>query len=509
MHEPQTARGAGFNRRDAMNVETSFSLSSLRPSQCKSSEPRILGDLSCANAASELFPLRKNALSAASRCGKALRLPQHANRIGSRLAALNRSSVVPLSTALAACCLLLPNRAAGQDALFSNLALDRTLSNAQPGPAAAVIPDAHHLGPVAFAAVPYTGVQFNDNINLAPQDTQSDAIIRVGVTLDVNWPATPQSALNLDASIGYRHYLEHSQYDGLEVAPNSALSYSITWDQGSLAFYDQFSYLQDVISQPALSGVATFPRLENTVGTRLTFEPGKWELTAGYSHYNYFSGSSTYEYLNRASEYFFSRAGWRFSQKTEAGVEASATLTSYAQAIQSDYDSISIGGFVDWQVTQAINASIHGGPTYYTFYPTDGRPNSTLNAYYFSLELEHRITEFLSHRASVRHDISPGLNLGSDYVEATTVSYTLSCALTRRLNTSLSFNYQQGIQPFQIFIFEFKENYEQYGISPNLSWQLTDRLAATLNYAYWNRTSDLPGRNYTQNTVDLRLSYNF
>jgi hypothetical protein len=439
MHEPQTARGAGFNRRVAMNVETSFSLSSL----------------------------------------------------------------------LAACCLLLPNRAAGQDALFSNLALDRTLSNAQPGPAAAVIPDAHHLGPVAFAVAPYTGVQFNDNINLAAQDTQSDAIIRAGVTLDVNWPATPQSALHLDGSIGYRHYLEHSQYDGLEVAPNSALSYSITWDQGSLAFYDQFSYLQDVISQPALSGVATFPRIENTVGTRLTFEPGNWELAAGYSHYNFISDSSTYQYLNRASEYFFSRAGWRFSQKTEVGLEASATLTSYAQPIQSDYDSISVGGFVDWQVTHAINASIHGGPTYYTFYPADGRPNSTLNAYYFSLELEHRITDFLSHRATVRHDISPGLNLGSDYIEATTASYTLSCALTRRLSTSLSFNYQRGNQPFQIFIFEFMENYQQYGISPTLSWQLTDRLTATLNYAYWNRTSDIPGRNYTQNTVDLRLSYNF
>lgn len=372
-----------------------------------------------------------------------------------------------------------------------------------------MIPDVHHLGPVLFAPGLYTGIQFNDNITLAQEGTLSDEIIHSGVTLNVNWPATPQSALNLDVSIGYRHYLEHSQYDGLEVAPNSALTYSITWDEGSLAFFDQISYLQDVISQPALTGVASFPRLENTVGTRLTFEPGNWELAAGYSHYNFFSDSSTYQYLNRASEYFFSRAGWRFSQKTEAGVEASASLTSYDLPIQSDNDSISIGGFVDWQITHAIRASLRGGPTYYTFYGTEGRPNSTLNAYYFSLELEHQFTDFLSYRVDVRHDVSVGINVGSDYIESTTASCILSCALTQRLSASLNFNYEKGNQPFQIFIFEFKENFEQYGITPGVSWQLTDRLAASLNYSYYNRTSDLPGRNYTQNTLDLRLIYNF
>src|SRR5215472_12100079 len=190
-----------------------------------------------------------------------------------------------LVAVFAAPLLLLPNLAAGQDALFSNVALDKTLSYAEQGSTAALIPDVHHLGPVNFAPGLYTGVEFNDNINLVPQGAhpQSDEIIFGGVVLNLNWPATPQSSLNLGASIGYRHYLKHSQYDSLEVAPNSALTYAITWDGGSLAFFDQFSYLQDVVSQPALTGVASFPRLENNVGTRLTFEPGKWELVGGYS----------------------------------------------------------------------------------------------------------------------------------------------------------------------------------------------------------------------------------
>lgn len=398
--------------------------------------------------------------------------------------------------------------ALGQDALISNLALDSLLSKPQT-PTTSLIPDVHHLGPVIFGAGLYTGVQFNDNINLVPEGTLSDEIIRFGGTLSINWPATPQSALTLEADIGYRHYLNHSQYDGLEISPNSALTYSITWDEGSLSFFDQFSYLQDVVSQPALSGVATFPRLENTVGTRVTFEPGKWLLVAGYSHDNYLTDSSTYQYLNRSSEYLFSRVGWRFAEQTQAGIEASASFTSYEESIQSDNRSVSLGGFIDWQLTHALRASIHGGPTYYTFYGTHGAPNSTLDGYYYSLELDHQVNDFLSQHAEARHEISLGVNAGSDYVEQTFVSYWLSCALTRHLSANLSLNYNKGNQPFQVFIFEFTENFEQYGFSPGLSWQFTDRFGATLSYSYWNRTSDLPGRGYTLNTVDLRLNYNF
>jgi hypothetical protein len=178
--------------------------------------------------------------------------------------------------------------------------------------------------------------------------------------------------------------------------------------------------------------------------------------------------------------------------------------------VQSDNHSISLGGFADWQVTHAIRASVRGGPTYYTFYGSGGRPGSTLDGYYFSLELEHQVNDFLSQRASLRHDISLGLNSGSDYVESTTASYTVSCALTRWLNASMNFSFQRGNQPLPVAPnFEVIENFEQYGVSPVLSWQMTDRFTASLNYSYWTRTSDLPGRNYTQNTVDLRLNYNF
>jgi hypothetical protein len=404
--------------------------------------------------------------------------------------------------------MLVSQLAVGQDALRSNLAVDRVLPGTQ-GPPAEITPDEHHLGPVTFSPGVYAGAEFNDNVNLVPTDAQSDVIIRGGGTLDVNWSVTPQSAITLGARIGYRHYVEHHQYDALEIAPNSALTYNVTWDQGSLAFYDLFSYSQDVVSQAALSGLASFPLLDNTVGTRLSLLPGKWLLEAGYSHNDYISDSSGFQYLNRSSEYFFARVGWRFAEQTQAGVEGSASLTTYKQTLQRDSRSVSLGGFADWQLTRAISATLRGGPTYYTFYSAAGQPGSTLNGYYYSLEIDHQLTDFLSYRAAVRHEISLGYYPGSDYVEQTTVSCDLSCALTHRLSAGLNLNYVQGNQPFQIFIFRFTENFEQYGISPSATWQLLDRLGLTMGYSHWARSSNLPERGYAQNSIFLRLNYKF
>jgi len=405
-----------------------------------------------------------------------------------------------------------------QDALRNTLATERNLPSQQLLPY--TLPaEQPHVGPVQFTLGLYSRVDFNDNINTAQAGAQSDAIFRAGTTLGLLWPATERSDLQLNASVGYVHYLTYSQFDGWELAPNSALSWNIAFPDGAVTLFDQFSYSRDVIPESSLSGLVIFPRFENTAGLRGQWYPGSLDLEAGYSHDNFFSGSAQFEYLNRASEFFFVRAGWRFGEKSQTGLEASAGITGYQKSIQSDNTSISIGPYLEWQVTSNLLAQLRGGPTFYLFEPSTAttHQNNQLNSYYLSLDISDRLTDFLSQSLEVRHDVQLGLNQGSDYVEQWSANYWFNLSITRRLTLSARLTYENGSQPFEVPIYlpfevillNLRESFERFGVGPELSWQFTDKFVARLGYSYWKRTSSLPDRGYNQNDVLMRLEYTF
>lgn len=102
----------------------------------------------------------------------------------------------------------------------------------------------------------YTSAQYNDDVNYAEKGALADEVIGMGVDAGFMWPATPQSSVYLDAGVGYLKYLEHSQYDRLELSPNSVLNWDVAIKDVKMSFFDQFSYDQQVVSEPSLAGVA-------------------------------------------------------------------------------------------------------------------------------------------------------------------------------------------------------------------------------------------------------------
>jgi hypothetical protein len=427
----------------------------------------------------------------------------------------------------------------GQDALLSALSIDRAIAPPQNRTGLAA-PDQSHLGPFQLSSSLNAGAAFNDNINGSQTAPQADVISHAGADLALAWGATDQSLLQIGAGIGYVHYFKNSENGGLEVTPNSALSYRMGFTDGSLAVFDQVSYSQQVVQEPALVNVATLPRLENTVGTRVTWEPGRWELQAGYSHDDYLSTSSSFDYLNRSSEYFFTRDGWRFAEATQAGIEASGGLTSYQQSLQSNDKSLSLGLYSKWQVTKAIRATVRGGSTEYFFdapksgtpqstnglsFGTPGQiyylyygpapvaaaratPRSTLSSYYAGLDVSQQLNEFFTHSISLHRDVSLGVDPGSDYVDQLATTYSFAWSLTQWITLGGQAEYLRGNQPLGFFA-SGQEHFSFYGGGPTLGWAITRKLAGSINYSWWQRMSDLPGRNYAQNILSLNLTYTF
>ena len=279
--------------------------------------------------------------------------------------------------------------------------------------------------------------------------------MHAGANLALAWAATDHSQLQLGAGIGYLHYFKNSQNGGLEVTPDSALSYQVNFADGNLALYDQINYSRQVIQEAALANVATLPRLDNTVGARVTWQPGRWELQGGYSHENYLSTSGSFQYLNRSSESLFTRDGWRFAEATQAGLEASGGLTRYEQSLQSDDRNLSLGLYADWQVTKDIHATVRGGSAEYFFDAPRGSKStsatgSTLSSYYAGLDASHQLNEFFTHSISLQRSTSAGINQGSSYVQQIEGAYSFSWSLRSSFTLGGQVSYLLGNQPLPL-----------------------------------------------------------
>ncbi|MBC8001631.1 MAG: outer membrane beta-barrel protein [Opitutaceae bacterium] len=361
----------------------------------------------------------------------------------------------------------------------------------------------------AFTVGASLGIEFDDNISLVQNNRLSDVSISPGMNFAGQWPISQTSQLSFGIGVAYQKYLKYSEYDQLTITPNSALALDIPARDFVFTFYDSISYSQDVISQAALSGVAQFPQIVNTVGTRISWVPSEWIFQAGYAHGTTFSPGGDVDYLNGSSEQFFARAGYRLARATTVGLESSATLQDYDSSTQADSTSYTFGPYIEWKITEALEINLRGGLSYNTFEPTNSLTQAeTLDSYYSYVSINHRLTDFVSHSLGGGHSIEPGVNQGSDYVESSTVNYQITWALRRTTSLSGNVSYQIGNQP-NIGPGGQEEDFNQFGFGFGIQQGLTQKLSSSLAYSFTKRDSNLPDRGYTQNTVLLTFNYQF
>ncbi len=424
-----------------------------------------------------------------------------------------------------------------QEALWGAVALDSAQTQAN----APLPPGPTYIGPVNLALGVYTGVEANNNINNSQSAPESDLIFHNGLNLGVAWPATEQSNLNFYSQLGYAKYLRYSSNDQFEVNPGSALAWEMSFEDGSLTTFDEFSDTQSVISEASVSGLSQLPRIDNTAGLSLQWTPERWVFQAEYSHDLYFSDDAAFQYLNRSTENFVLRAAHLLAEESQLGLEVSASSTAYDLPIQSNNRSYSLGPYLEWQVTPFIHGTVRGGYTIYNFDGTPstkvslpppppptvppgqpvpvivipGQPAQNLNSYYASLELTHQLTDHIFQKISVERDISLGLNVGNNFTEQITANYVVSWTATKNLGLNLSLTYEDGNQPLTIQRGLFlapaieTENFSRVGIGPGLSYQFTQKLAGSLTYTYWDRTSNIAGNSYRDDSVMAQLNYQF
>src|SRR5436190_1888419 len=266
------------------------------------------------------------------------------------------------------------------------------------------------LGSVSFAVDSSIGIELNDNVNLSKFDPQGDLILRPLVSTRAFWPVSEKNALNFSVGVGYAKYLNYPDYDRLVVAPGSELSFDLYVKDFRITVFDRFSYTQNPIDAGSLSGVANYGALENTAGANVAWDLYKVILSAGYGHLTWISSTPQFEYLDRGSELFNSRAAFSLHPALVAGLEGTGSLTAYANRLLHDSVGYSAGVFAVWKVTDKLQVQSHAGYVIYNF-DVGGPVASPANPipYYFAVNIEHILNEHITHSIEGSREVRLGI----------------------------------------------------------------------------------------------------
>jgi hypothetical protein len=362
--------------------------------------------------------------------------------------------------------------------------------------------DPMRLGPIQLAVEAGLEAEWNDNVTVSDANPLEDYILRPQVDLQASWPMTDPLRLSFGVGVGYTIYLQGNRDDRLLLTPGSELALDLRIQDVLLTLYNQVRYQDDPVSEPGLSETSEFAQVSNTAGVRATWFLQDWRLQAGYSHFNFWSLTDNYRYLDRASDQVYARVGLALAPATQIGVEASGSITRYDRPIRNNFHSASVGPFAEWRVTEHLGLRLRGGYVHYDF---EERPGvlrlDPLDTYYVGLTADHRLTPFLSHWLAATREVRVAIE--AEYAEHFQAEYGVRWNLLEPVTVSVEVFYDHSNEPRPVQ----DERYQREGFALEVGWELTERMRAQVGYRFIVRDSNLPVRDYTQNRVLIGLMY--
>jgi hypothetical protein len=347
---------------------------------------------------------------------------------------------------------------------------------------------------------------WNDNINTASSNPQSDYILEPMLGLNASYPLTDRNVLRLNTAIGYDFYVEHPNYSGVRILAGSLLSFDTYVQDFRFNVHDRFDYTQSPSTEASVANTAEYGGLDNFAGASALWDLEDIVLTLGYDHENFVSSSSQFDYGNRASELLVSRAGFHFHPALIVGVEGAGSLTTYDQTTTlNNNDGYSVGLYGDWQPGHYTHVQLRGGYTEYFFQQAGPTlPAFDANGWYVGLTVIQDITETISYSFSAGHEIRLGIRANN--VEDWYIRPSINWKLLKDLTFSTSLGYENGQQLLATQP-PSSESYGWFYLGLDANYGLTKKLIVGLTYRLTERASNLSSRGYAQNLVGLRLSY--
>lgn len=366
------------------------------------------------------------------------------------------------------------------------------------------------LGGLHFGLAAGVGIEYNDNINLAPKGMQeSDWALRPSATIDSTYAFSDLNTLHFSLGASYAKYFDHPEYDtrGVLISPNSILALTMHVGPVALTFRDRFSYQEDPFSDPEISNTAVYRRFENQFGVQADWAINDlWTLTGGYDHYNLWTFDSEFASLERAVDTVFVKPSYQLGPSIKVGIDASASFVRFNEHIQNNGQNYMVGPFVDVALTSNTHLYAEGGYQDFVF-QNDGTIGDTSDArtWYGRLDLANRISDALDQRLSFTKSAEVGF--GSNYYDLYHVEYAADWKIMDNLVLDPSIFYEHYTTSAPIGT--IGEKADRWGAAIGLRYILNPSITLGLDYRYVYKDSNLPDLSYRQNLVLLSLYYNF
>jgi len=403
--------------------------------------------------------------------------------------------------------LLISPQARAQDDYFRDLESPREIA-----PVVQLNPqqDEHYnlaVGPLRVNLAAGVGLEFNDNVNLSDSDRQSDIILRPSLNIDTVWPISDLNTLRFSIGLSYAKYFDHPEYDtrGVLFSPNSELAMTVIVGQVSITLRDRFSYQEDPYAIPTISNTAVFRRYENLAGVQADWDINSiTHLTVGYNHYNMWVLGNTFGDASHSIDTVFVRPSVKVAPAASVGLDASFSYIGYNDDYFNNADSVLVGPYVDWAITDSTRFYAEGG---YQDFLDEGGGNvgdvGDENSYYIKSEIDNRVSDYFNQRLSFSKTIEAGIT--SQYYDLWHVEYAGDWKLTPSVVIDPVLFYEH----YHAAGGGAAESGDRFGTDLGLRYTLTPSVTLGADYRFIINSDNLPDSNYYQNLVLLSLFYNF
>jgi hypothetical protein len=350
-------------------------------------------------------------------------------------------------------------------------------------------------------------LQWNDNISVSDQGSRDDVILRPSSQFDGSYPLTAWNQFRVKVGVGYEKYFKHDEYSRLYLESGSELSFDAYVKDWWINVHDRFQYTHDPGKNPGVAGVSRYGGLDNKAGLTGTWDLQDVVATFGYDHQNYFSSSSSYKYMDRASELLSARGGFKLRPRLTAGLEGTGSFTAYDEPVLNDSQGYSAGGYLEWQPGEVLRAELHAGYAAYYFDQTSRVVKATdQDSWYVGLSISHAVTDWMTYSLGAGHELRLGVQ--ADTIEASNARLNFQWQLVKDLSLNTAFSYEHG-QQGQGQAALVDETYDHFGASLGVSRNLTRRLSLAFSYRFTLRASGAASREYAQNLLELQATYQF
>ncbi|MDB6018449.1 MAG: hypothetical protein JWR19_2938 [Pedosphaera sp.] len=369
-----------------------------------------------------------------------------------------------------------------------------------------------HYGPVRMTISSGLGVSYTDNVFYSHKPSE-DMLVRPEITAAGLWPVTELNTLRLSLGLSYEWYLKNRALNANAplIAPGSELAFNLFVGDFRIRLHERISYQESLFFNGVtgddvrffnFNDVGTFSRLDNQAGFEVTWDLNQAVLSAGYNHENFISNTSSFEYLNRASEWFTASAALYLGDHAQTGLESQASVHNYdRETILNDNWRARVGPFVEVTLREKLNLRVGGGFDT-ARYDAIALGNNDYDSYYAYARIRQELRLF-SHSLRAGRELLLGDNANN--MKTTYVRYTISSPVVAHVDLGAS----ASVNVAEEFGGVFEEKFTYYEAGVRVGYQFHKYWRADLSYEFRLKESDLAPRDFHRNQVTLAASYTF